>query len=478
MRFFCRESCPCSFSAAALWVGGAILLACSADPATTPGGSGGAAASNAGGAGATTTDGAGGGGAGGVGGTSGGSSGAGGVRDASADTGGASPDGSGGSGGADAGDARGARGGAAGGTGGSSVDASSEGSGNDGNGSDGRDGGADATTVVAAGVRWMGRVDTSNASAPRFSWTMVGFAAQFSGTSVGVDLENDDAYFFQAVIDGQKVERFQAAKGRATRTVASGLGAGPHTLELYREIETYYGTSQFFGITEATLQTPPPSRGRLLEFVGDSITAGYGNLGNEPHPNYGNPSPCPFSFGTESGYMSYGAVTARALGADASIIAESGWGVYRSRTSDTNEVLPKVYDRVLGNNATPLWDFRTTPQAVVINLGTNDFAPGDPGNAYTTALGAFVDTVRGRYPGAWIVCAVGTMYSDAEHSKALSYAQTVVNARGGDSGKVAAVDLGSQDALQGTGCDWHPNVAEDQRMANVLVPVLRQKLGW
>jgi len=116
--------------------------------------------------------------------------------------------------------------------------------------------------------------------------------------------------------------------------------------------------------------------------------------------------------------------------------------------------------------------------AVVINLGTNDFNPGDPGNAYTMALGTFVDTVRGRYPDAWIFCAVGTMYNASQHAKALSYAQSAVAARGGDTGKVAAIDLGSQDALQGTGCDWHPSAAEDQRMADILVPILRQKLGW
>jgi hypothetical protein len=293
---------------------------------------------------------------------------------------------------------------------------------------------------------------------------------------VGVDLQNDDAYFFQVVIDGQKGNRFQAAKGRATQVVASGLAAGSHTLELYREIETYYGASQFFGITQGTLEPPPPSRGRLLEFVGDSISAGYGNLGSEQHVNVEAPILCPFSLDTESAYMSYGAVAARALNADASIIAESGWGVYRDRTGG-GDVLPNVYDRIMGNEATPVWDFRTTPQAVIINLGTNDFVPGDPGNAYATALGAFVDTVRGRYPAAWIFCAVGTMLTTSEHTQALSYTQSVITGHGGDAGKVAVVDLGVQDTTN-TGCDWHPTVTEHQRMADLLVPVLKQKLGW
>ena len=370
---------------------------------------------------------------------------------------------------------QGAPSGSSAGTGGARTSAGSGGSA----GPAGIGGGAsDGTTVVAAGVRWMGRVDSTDPHAPRFAWSGAGFTARFSGASIGVDLRNDDAYFFQVILDGKKADRFQAAKGRAVRTVASELAAGTHTIELVRETEGSFGESDFFGITEATLLSPPPSRGRLIEFVGDSISAGYGNLGNEPHPNYANPSPCPFSFDTESAYMSYGAVTARALAADASIVAASGWGVYRSRTGDLNDVLPRVYGKSLGPRGAQTWDFRTKPQAVVINLGTNDFSPGDPGNAYTMALGSFVDTLRSSYPPAWIFCAVGTMYTSAQHAKALAYAQSVVSSRGGDAGKIAVVDLGAQDALQGTGCDWHPSVAEHQRMADVLVPVIRQKLGW
>lgn len=399
-----------------------------------------------------------------------------------AGNGGASPgeDGSGSGGTSTAGG--GGNGGIATGGGGGASGATSGTGGSAGNGGAGgasKEGGAgDGNTVIAAGVRWIGRVDLADANAPRFGWTASGFAARFTGTAVGVTMKNDDAYFFQVVIDGKKGDRFRAAKGQATRNLASGLASGTHTLELYREIESGYGASQLVAITEGTLVAPSASPGRLVEFVGDSITAGYGNLGNEPHPNYGNPSPCSFSFDTESGYMSWGAVAARALGADASILAASGWGVYRSRTGDTNEVLPRVYGNAVGVSGGPAWDFRTKPHAVVINLGTNDFSPGDPGNAYSTALGNFVDTVRGKYPAAWIFCAVGTMYSAAQHAKALSYAQSVAQARGGDTGKVVAVDLGSQDALQGTGCDWHPSVAEDQRMADVLVPVVKQKLGW
>jgi len=93
---------------------------------------------------------------------------------------------------------------------------------------------------------------------PKFAWSGTGFVARASGTSISVSLENDDAYFFQAVVDGKKGTRFQAAKGTATREIASGLASGVHTVELYRETEGSYGVSQFLGVAQGGLMDPPP----------------------------------------------------------------------------------------------------------------------------------------------------------------------------------------------------------------------------
>jgi hypothetical protein len=39
------------------------------------------------------------------------------------------------------------------------------------------------------------------------------------------------------------------------------------------------------------------------------------------------------------------------------------------------------------------------------------------------------------------------------------------------------VPIATQDATS-TGCDYHPNVAEDQKMADALKATLKMKLGW
>jgi hypothetical protein len=97
------------------------------------------------------------------------------------------------------------------------------------------------------------------------------------------------------------------------------------------------------------------------------------------------------------------------LGADASIIAASGWGISSDLSGNTANVLPAIFGNALGGQATPAWDFTPRPAAVL-------------------------------------------------------------------QGEVARPR--ATDGLLGTGCDWHPNAAEHQRMATLLEAELRTDLGW
>ncbi len=372
------------------------------------------------------------------------------------------------------------------GVGGAGVGGASVGGGGGGGGSDAACPGAPESTgtvvgTVESGVRWIGRADTSDPAGPKFSWSGTGFAATIYGTSIKVKLANDNAYFFQPVIDGKKGSRFAVEQGQGEYTLGTGLDGCAHHVELYRETEANAGTSQFLGVTEGTLLSPPTFSGRVIEIIGDSISAGYGNLGSEEHPNYGDDpnGGCPYSYETQSAYETYGALAARNVNADASIIAISGFGMYQSNQNSMNDVLPEYFDHTLGLLPSPTWAFATEPDAVVINLGTNDFAMGDPGSGFVDAYVAFTSRIRTLYPDAWIFCAAGPMLSGDSLTQLDAYLNQTISERAdaGDT-RISLLDLGAQDALNGTGCQWHPNVAEHERLAGILTSALKSKLGW
>jgi lysophospholipase L1-like esterase len=290
--------------------------------------------------------------------------------------------------------------------------------------------------------------------------------------------------FFQPVLDGKPAQRFEVRSG-ADRTImlGSGLSAGDHLVELYRETEGMYGISTFLGFAAGALRGAPASNGRLIEVVGDSISAGYGNLGSEPHPNWvANPA-CGWTAANSAWYLTYAAIAGHELDAEVSTIAHSGWGMYRDLGGSTSGVLASVYDNTLGTNGTPQWSFEAKPSAVVVNLGTNDWSKGDPGTAYETAYLGFVQRVRIHYPDAWLFLTIGSMLGQAPLDQVDKRLQTIVAARSaaGDD-KLATFDLGMQDfgpdGSVATGCDWHPNVADHQRMAAILKQQLASKLGW
>ncbi len=334
--------------------------------------------------------------------------------------------------------------------------------------------GGGSAGVVAAGARWVGRVDLTDAQHPRFSWSGTGFVAQFSGTSLAVQINNSGGFLFKPVVDGKPGTVFTMASGLQTATVATGLAAGTHTVELYRQTEGSQGDSQLMAITVGggALSTPPAAPARLIEVIGDSISCGYGTLGML------SDSDC---FPTESAWDTYESVAARALGADVSIIAMSGQGAYRNYGGDMNNTLPMVYTRALTNDASPSWDFRTQAQAVIVNLGTNDISnsKGDPGTPFETAYIGLLASVRAKYSGAYIVCMIGPLLSGTDLTTMQGHIRNAVAER--QSAGDTHIEFFSQVAAQSSdkaACQYHPNPAENQIMATQIEAELRAKLGW
>lgn len=337
----------------------------------------------------------------------------------------------------------------------------------------GRETGADAGTDPTPGVRFIGRVDASDPDRVRFTWSGTGLVARFTGTTIGVRLV-DMANLFEVTLDGRPLPPLQARFGQDSYLLATRIDPGPHELTLSRRTEAWLGETEFRGLVldpGATLLPPPPPPERRLELIGDSITCGYGIEGNDQY--------CPFSADTENHAITYGALAAKALGAEAITVAYSGKGMYRNADGSMAETIPLLYDRILVGRPSP-WNFSSwIPHAVVINLGTNDFGPGDPGRGYADAYQAFLRRVRGHYPQAHILCTLGPMMSAMQVAQARAYLMPVIeSARAAGDTRISYLEYPMQDGSTGFGCDWHPSRGTHQAMATVLTAELRRLLGW
>jgi len=328
--------------------------------------------------------------------------------------------------------------------------------------------------VTPGGVRWIGRVDDRDPDAVRFSWAGAGLKAIVKGDTIAVRLESQgDTVYYLAVIDGEAGERIQVDEGEHTVTLASGLSSGEHRVELYRDTEGDGPVSVFLGFEEGTVVGAPAAPSRFFEVVGDSISVGYGSMGMERHGS--NPGPgCSGDHSRSSWFQTYGAVAARALDAEISTVARSGFGMVRGYGQNMS-VMPPLFDDTIAGSNTPRWSFERIPDALIINLGTNDWNGGDPGTSFETAYLNFLDTVRMHYPDTLILLTIGPTLDDGRKRQVEARLQEVIEKSADD--KVEMIDIGIQ-GTDVTGCGWHPSAAEHERVGMVLAEELRDRLRW
>ena len=157
---------------------------------------------------------------------------------------------------------------------------------------------------------------------------------------------------------------------------------------------------------------PTAQKDIKLEFIGDSITCGYGiDEVNE----YGY-----FSTATENFTKTYAYLTAENLGADCNAVCFSGFGVYSGYTSNgrinSEDIVPNYYDKscFLYGGREIIWDFSEyQSDVVIINLGTNDasYCADSIGGRqeFTRRYTEFIRQVRQYNPYAHILCVLGDM---------------------------------------------------------------------
>jgi lysophospholipase L1-like esterase len=326
--------------------------------------------------------------------------------------------------------------------------------------------GAGGGATEVPGVRIVGRTLASG-TVTRFGWPGVALRARFSGTQAAIELsDGNNQNAFEVVVDGGAPKKFRTKAGQTSYPLATGLANANHEVLVWRSTEVFdSGTSDFVAINGfsngGALLSPPPAAERRLEVIGDSISVGAGLEGGAAN--------CAANKLSTDNYYAYGSIAARAVNADLVTVAYSGIGVYRSYSAN-DPTMPQRYDRTLPGDPAA-WDFaKYQPQLVVINLGTNDFGAGDPGQPYVDAYVDFAKHVRSKYTDAYFILIA--MYGN-QKAAVNSVVSSLKNA--GDS-RVELLELNS--VQNNKGCAQHPDAAAQKAMGDLLTTRIKAALNW
>lgn len=340
-----------------------------------------------------------------------------------------------------------------------------------------------ANTIISAAdakIQYTGRIDFSQPTAPKISWPGSSIAANFTGSYLAVTLDDQwGKNYFNVFIDDDFAHPtiIQLEKGEKKYVIATKLSNGEHKFLLTKRTEGEEGATQFKGVEladKAALLNPPARLKRKIEFFGDSITSGMGNESADDGPDH--------LLKDKNNFMAYDAITARNLQAELHVTAQSGIGIL---VSWFPFIMPQFYDQLsaVGNNDS-LWNFSSwTPDVVVINLFQNDawlidrehrMNPVPTDEQRVQAYSDFVKTIRGKYPGAFIVCALGSMDAAKAGSKWPGYIMTAV-ARIMTDNPQEKIDTILFDF---TGYGGHPRVKQHIANAEKLTAFIRQKMHW
>lgn len=348
----------------------------------------------------------------------------------------------------------------------------------------------------------------SSLEAMFFNWTASGFSMHFSGDRLEMDAtaypddfpgEDKNLPWVAVLVDGQKEpERLiRLDEGRKSYLLFSAGQTGRHVVRVVKRSENSKGRIALHRLTLSGEPecAPAQKETRLkLEFIGDSITCGFGNAME--------PGALMFTTALEDGLAAYPAVAAGLLGAEYQSICISGIPLSEPSDPALRLRLPDYPDfsspplametqytytdryhqeKSRLNGRFTLWDFkRYQPDAIVLNLGTNDaFRMSVTGGGANEELhfqrrySAFLQTLRLlNGSGPVIACTLGPMNyflydmivkAAAEHGDATGDKRFFCM-------KYGAINPWDE----GFGGLGHPNIKTHARMGHELADALKR----
>ncbi|NLL76222.1 MAG: SGNH/GDSL hydrolase family protein [Clostridiales bacterium] len=313
----------------------------------------------------------------------------------------------------------------------------------------------------------------------------------FSGSQLSVRMFSEfvrekESCMIAVFINGNSHSVFPLKEGMHDYRIIDFNETKTVIVRLMKISEEQYASSAVCNlITDDTAYIKPTGYlDRRIEFIGDSITCGYGNEGTEGDE---------FSTADENASKSYAVLTAQSLQADFSLISFSGIGITSRYVEPeaveplTDILMPEIYpysdwylDRRKGCEPAEKWDFnRFQAEIVVINLGTNDASyvrnNPDKKRRFIIKYAEFIYMVRRYNTNAEIICTIGVM--ESRLSDAVKKSVELYKEKTGDK-RVVFFLQDMQLKNDGCGTAMHPSVRTHEKMAWKLTRFILDNNFW
>ncbi len=323
-----------------------------------------------------------------------------------------------------------------------------------------------------------GRCDDRDTNQIRFSWSGSGFGVRFAGRSLRVRVAGS-AGWLRVELDGA-ARALEVAPSTEWIEIGQNLSGSEHSASVRLRTEPLVGELVLSGLdTDGRFLSPLEPNGPRIEFLGDSITCGYGV--HAPDETHG------FSPSTEDWFASYAGIVERRLDADVHCVAWSGRGLVRNFDPDPLPTMPDLHPLAHPGTGAAWEASRWVPDLVVVNLGSNDLfrAPPPDRSEFLAAWVGLVGRILSRSDDVKAVLLDGPLVKDGfpfdqagRPLTSLTFLRGVLDEVAGifDTRRVFRFSLSPVDPSLGWGADSHPSRAQQERNGNELADFLRDRV--
>ncbi len=345
------------------------------------------------------------------------------------------------------------------------------------------------TSVKASDPRitYIGRTEVKDGNVS-FDWTGVYAKVRFHGNFLSLKASDTQKNYYNVWLDGSMAatpDKVIAVHGTDTTIVIFSTeelkarfgkdrkaANAPHQVILQKRTEGEQGTttiSEF--ITDGGFLQADAPKERIIEYVGDSYTCGYGTeASNKEH----------FKPETENQNLTYACAVARYFDADQIVLAHSGMGIARNYNSKVKGYfMPDRYLQTFDEKKDVKWNAEAStlkPDVTVIYLGTNDFSTGmQPSErafvkSYITLLKEIKDNCGDDHP---VLCMV------PKHDDLMAvYIRKALDSCGLRNIHIMALSQSVHNNVEDMGADGHPNYNGHLKVAHTVIPYIATITGW